>query len=70
MEYWKFVRNFQALVDDKIDDSSAKLSYLLQHCQSKARRLIYGRPHMIAHACVKKATEGSQVHHNHFEKHK
>jgi len=40
VEYWKFVRNFQALVDDKIDDSSAKLSYLLQHCQGKARRLI------------------------------
>jgi len=40
MEYWKFVRNFQALVDDNIDDSSAKLSYLLQHCQGKAQRLI------------------------------
>jgi len=86
MEYWKFVRNFQALVDDKIDHSSTKLSYLLQHCQGKARRLIetcsrkrpdegygearwllkanVGRPYMIAHACVKKATEGSQVHHN------
>jgi len=86
MEYWKFVCNFQALVDDKIDDSSAKLPYLLHHCQGKARRLIescsrkrpvedydeawrlleanYGRPYMIAHACVKKATEGSQVHHN------
>jgi len=80
------VRNFQVLVDDKIDDSSAKLSYLLQHCQGKTRRLIesysrkrpdegyreawrlleanYGRPYMIAHACVKKATEGSQVHRN------
>ena len=40
MEYWKFVRNFQALVDDKIDDSSAKLFYLLQYCQGKARRII------------------------------
>ena len=40
VEYWKFVRNSQALVDDKIDDSSAKLSYLLQHCQGKTRRLV------------------------------
>ena len=24
----------------------------------------YGRPYMIAHACVKKATEGSQVRHS------
>ena len=86
MQYWKFERNFQALFDDKIDDSSAKLSYLLQHCQGKARwlnescfrkrpvesygeawRLLeanYGRPYMIAHACMKKPTEGSQVHRN------
>jgi len=38
MEIQRNTCNFQ----DKIDDSTAKLSYLLQHCQGKDRQLIEG----------------------------
>nr|CAB3263159.1 uncharacterized protein LOC104265735 [Phallusia mammillata] len=40
MDYWKFVRNFDSRIDDKVDDDGAKLSYLAQHCDGKARKLI------------------------------